>query len=116
MLRAAAGCYNCHNKQGDDVTLPTLAFLGIGLMGKPMATRLAQAGYRVHAWNRSPAKAEALRATGAAPHAKLADAVAGADIVISMLEAGAVVGQVIDAAAPAMRPDALWIDMSSTQQ
>ena len=98
------------------MTLPTLAFLGIGLMGKPMATRLAQAGYRVHAWNRSPAKAEALRTAGAEPHAELAAAVAGADIVISMLEAGTVVGQVIDAAAPAMRPAALWIDMSSTQQ
>ena len=98
------------------MTHPTLAFLGIGLMGKPMVTRLVQAGYRVHAWNRSPAKAEALRAAGAEPHAALAEAVAGADIVISMLEAGAVVGQVIDAAAPAMRPGALWIDMSSTQQ
>jgi 3-hydroxyisobutyrate dehydrogenase-like beta-hydroxyacid dehydrogenase len=98
------------------VTHPILAFLGIGLMGKPMASRLLQAGYRVHAWNRSPAKAEALRAAGAEPHAALAEAVAGADIVISMLEAGAVVGQVIDAGAPAMRPGALWIDMSSTQQ
>jgi 2-hydroxy-3-oxopropionate reductase len=96
--------------------LPTIAFLGIGLMGRPMATLLARAGYPVHAWNRSPAKAEVLRAAGAVPHADLPDAVRAADVVISMLEAGPAVGQVIDAALPALRPGALWIDMSSTRQ
>lgn len=43
-------------------SLPTLAFLGIGLMGKPMATRLLMAGYSWVAWNRTHAKAEALTA------------------------------------------------------
>jgi len=98
------------------MTLPTLAFLGIGLMGKPMATRLAAAGYSVRAWNRTPAKAEALRGAGAAPCAALTDAVRGAAIVISMLEAGTVVGQVLDAALPQLAPGTLWIDMSSTRQ
>jgi 2-hydroxy-3-oxopropionate reductase len=98
------------------MTLPTLAFLGIGLMGKPMATRLAQAGYPLRAWNRTLAKAEALRGSGAIPQADLADAVRGADIVISILEAGPVVGNVLDAALPALRPGTLWIDMSSTRQ
>jgi 2-hydroxy-3-oxopropionate reductase len=98
------------------MTLPTLAFLGIGLMGKPMATRLAQAGYPLHAWNRTPGKAEALRGSGAVPQADLLDAVRGADIVISILEVGPVVGQVLDAALPALRPGTLWIDMSSTRQ
>jgi 2-hydroxy-3-oxopropionate reductase len=98
------------------MTLPTLAFLGIGLMGRPMATRLAQAGYALHAWNRTPAKAEALRGSGAIPQASLPDAVRGADIVISILEAGPVVGKVLDAALPALRPGTLWIDMSSTRQ
>jgi 3-hydroxyisobutyrate dehydrogenase-like beta-hydroxyacid dehydrogenase len=99
-----------------DMTSPTLAFLGIGLMGKPMATRLMQAGFALRAWNRSPAKAEALRSAGAQPHAELAGALDGADIVISMLESGAVVRQVMDAALPALKPGALWIDMSSTQK
>jgi 2-hydroxy-3-oxopropionate reductase len=98
------------------MNLPTLAFLGIGLMGKPMATRLAQAGYPLHAWNRTPAKAEALRDSGAIPQSDLAEAVRGADIVISILEAGPVVGRVLDAALAALRPGALWIDMSSTCQ
>jgi 3-hydroxyisobutyrate dehydrogenase-like beta-hydroxyacid dehydrogenase len=97
-------------------TRPTLAFLGIGLMGKPMATRLAQAGYPVRAWNRTYAKAEALRGLGAQPCAQLHDALKDADIVISILEAGAIVGEVLDAALPALKPGALWIDMSSTRQ
>jgi len=98
------------------MTSTTLAFLGIGLMGKPMATRLAQAGYPLRAWNRSAAKAEALRDTGARPCAELRDAVHGADIVISMLEAGPVVGHVLDATLAHLTPGTLWIDMSSTRQ
>ena len=94
---------------------PEIAFLGIGLMGRPMCLRLLRAGYIVHAWNRTAAKAQTLRDAGAQAHEGIADAVRGARIVISMLEDGAAVGQVIDAALPALRPDALWIDMSSTQ-
>jgi 3-hydroxyisobutyrate dehydrogenase-like beta-hydroxyacid dehydrogenase len=106
------------NDMENDITttLPTLAFLGIGLMGKPMATRLVQAGFPLHAWNRTPAKAEALRALGAIPQHDLHDAVRDADIVMSILEAGPVVGEVIAAALPALKPGALWIDMSSTRQ
>jgi len=98
------------------MTLHTLAFLGIGLMGKPMATRLARAGYPLRAWNRTPAKAEPLREAGAQPCATLEDAVRGAAIVISMLEAGPVVDAIIDAVLPRLAPGTLWIDMSSTRQ
>ena len=106
------------NDMENDTTMtpPTLAFLGIGLMGRPMASRLAQAGYPVRAWNRTHAKAEALRETGAQPCAQLRDAVENADIVISILEAGAIVGEVLAAALPAMKPGTLWIDMSSTRK
>lgn len=93
-----------------------IAFLGTGLMGAPMVLRLLDAGFPVRVWNRSPAKAEALRPQGAVPCAALADAVAGAGIVISMLEAGPAVGEVIDAALPSLTPGALWVDMSSTAQ
>jgi 3-hydroxyisobutyrate dehydrogenase-like beta-hydroxyacid dehydrogenase len=94
--------------------LPVVAFLGTGLMGNPMATRLAQAGFPLRVWNRTAAKAEALREAGAEPTAALPEAVRGAAIVISMLEDGPVVGQVIDAALPALQAGTLWIDMSST--
>ena len=83
-------------------------------MGKPMATRLVTAGHCVRVWNRTAAKAASLRACGAEPCASVADAVQGAAIVISMLEQGAVVGEVIEAASGALAPGALWIDMSST--
>jgi len=96
------------------MTTPAIAFLGIGLMGKPMAERLLNAGFIVHAWNRTAAKARAL--DGAIAHADLADAVAGAGIVISMLEDGAVVAATIAAAAPALNATNLWIDMSSIRQ
>ena len=95
---------------------PTIAFLGIGLMGKPMAERLLQAGWTVHAWNRTASKAQALVASGAIAHASLEQAVAGADIVISMLEDGAAVHATIAAAAPALHKNTLWIDMSSIRQ
>lgn len=94
---------------------PTVAFLGIGLMGRPMAIRLAGAGISVRAWNRTAAKAQALAAHGAQPCGSLPDAVAGAGIVISMLEAGPAVQAAIDAALPALAPGTLWIDMSSTR-
>ena len=97
-------------------TFPMIAFLGIGLMGKPMATRLLQAGYSVAAWNRTRAKAEELMAL----HAQVADtpanAVQGADIVITMLEAGPVVADVVQQAMPGLKQGALVIDMSSTRQ
>lgn len=98
------------------MTAPTLAFLGIGLMGQPMATRLAQAALALTAWNRSFEKAEALRATGARPCADLLDAVRDAGIVISMLQDGPTVASVLDAALPRLQPGTLWIDMSSTRQ
>jgi 2-hydroxy-3-oxopropionate reductase len=96
--------------------MQTIAFLGIGLMGRPMAARIAQAGYRLRAWNRTLSKAEVLRGTGAEPVAELAQAVQGAQVLISMLEAGPVVGEVIAAALPTLDPGTVWIDMSSTRQ
>ena len=97
-------------------TLPAVAFLGIGLMGKPMATRLLQAGYPLTAWNRTTAKAQPLAEFGARIAGTPADAVRDADIVITMLEAGSVVAQVLAAALPAIRRGALVVDMSSTGQ
>lgn len=81
-----------------------------------MAARLVQAGFPVSAWNRTFAKAQALAAHGVLPCAQLYEALSEADIVISMLEAGPVVLQVVQAALPSLAPGSLWIDMSSTQQ
>ncbi|MFT4242520.1 MAG: NAD(P)-dependent oxidoreductase [Acidovorax sp.] len=94
-----------------------IAVLGIGMMGRPMARRLREAGHEVHAWNRTRAKAKALAEFGIAIHDTPADAVRHADVAVSLLENGPVVGQVLfDAgAAQAMQPGALFIDMASIQ-
>ncbi|MES2901923.1 MAG: NAD(P)-dependent oxidoreductase [Pseudomonadota bacterium] len=97
------------------MTAQSIAFLGIGLMGHPMACRLAQAGFQVAAWNRTFAKAQALAAVGVQAHADAKAAVSGAAIVISMLESGEVVDAVMQSVMPALGSGALWIDMSSTQ-
>ena len=93
-----------------------ITFLGIGLMGDPMVRRLLAAGHAVTVWNRTFAKAQALASVGALPVAPLGDALRDAGIVISMLEAGPIVAQVMHDALPSLAPQALWVDMSSTQQ
>jgi len=95
-------------------TSPTIAFLGIGLMGQPMTRNLLQAGYRLRLWNRTPGKAEAF-AGAATIGATPAEAVTGADVVITMLENGPVVDAVLmqDAVLQALSPGTLVIDMSS---
>lgn len=92
-----------------------LAFLGTGSMGLLMAGRLCKAGYALQAWNRTPEKAEPLAALGATVQHQASGAVAGADIVIGMLENGAVVEDVLfgQGVAAAMKPGALFIDMAS---
>lgn len=94
---------------------PSIAFLGIGLMGKPMAINLLKAGYSVKAWNRTSAKAEALIPYGATVAATPLEA-ADADILITMLAAGPEVRSVLEAAMPNLKTNALVIDMSSTRQ
>jgi len=94
-----------------------IAMLGTGAMGFPMARRLCEAGHTVHVWNRSREKAERVAPFGATVHDTPACAVRGADIVISMLESGSVVEDVLfnQGAAQAMTPGTLLIDMASIQ-
>lgn len=94
---------------------PSIAFLGIGLMGLPMATNLLNAGYELSVWNRTLAKAIPLEPWGATISTSAADAVADADIVITMLESGQVVEKVLfkSGAASNCKPGTLIIDMSS---
>ena len=97
-----------------------VALLGCGLMGQPMARRLLKAGHPLTVWNRTRGKAEALVTDGAQVADTPAQAVAQADIVITMLDNGEVVRQVMfgssgpdKSAADAMRPGSLFIDMGS---
>lgn len=66
----------------------SIGFIGTGIMGFHMARRLAGAGYRVTAWNRTGAKARPLREFGVDIAATPADAVKDADITIVMVADG----------------------------
>lgn len=66
-------------------TKPALAWLGTGLMGRPIAERLVAKGYSVWVWDRTPAKVQALQEQGAQPTAAPAEAVAQSQITFAML-------------------------------
>lgn len=72
-----------------------ITVLGIGLMGYPIAKRLCAAGHHVTGWNRTRDKAERLRVHGGLVADTAAEAASGAEIVISMLDNGAVVNEVL---------------------
>ena len=92
-----------------------IAFLGTGLMGAPMCRCLLKAGFELTVWNRSAAKAEALRTEGATVAATSAEAAAGAEVVITMLSDGPAVAEVMfeQGVAKAIAAGATRIDMSS---
>ncbi|MFD9430211.1 NAD(P)-dependent oxidoreductase [Streptomyces sp. NPDC060002] len=77
-----------------------VGFIGLGVMGRPMALRLARAGTPLVVWNRTAASAEALRAGGAEVAADPADVFARADVVILMLADGAAVDAVLGRGTP----------------
>ena len=93
-----------------------VAFIGLGIMGLPMAINLLKAGYTVSGYNRSPQRTAELAAAGGTAAAGIPEAVAGADVIITMVpdspDVAAVVRgeQGVFAHAPA---GALWIDNSS---
>src|ERR1051325_6446332 len=72
------------NGKGQEVK-QTIAILGLGTMGMGMAKNLRKAGFTVHAYNRTRAKAEPLAAEGAKIHETPADAARNADIIVAML-------------------------------
>jgi 3-hydroxyisobutyrate dehydrogenase len=93
----------------------TIAVLGTGIMGAPIARNLAAAGFDVRAWNRTRARAEPLAADGVAVFDEAAEAVAGAEIVITMLSDGDAVSETMtgEGALEAMDAAALWIQAST---
>ena len=68
-----------------DSTVSTIAFIGLGIMGGPMAQRLLDAGYTVVGFNRSAGPVERLVAAGGKGAASVAEAVRDADVIITMV-------------------------------
>jgi len=93
-----------------------LAFLGLGQMGAPMATRLLEAGHDLTVWNRTSSKTRPLVDRGASAAASPAEAVAGVDAAIIMVANREALEQVLfadDGLGLALRPGQWLIDMSS---
>ena len=65
--------------------MSTIAFIGLGAMGGPMALNLIAAGHALRVWNRSAAKTAAAREAGATVCSSVAEAVQGAQFVVSMV-------------------------------
>jgi 2-hydroxy-3-oxopropionate reductase len=94
----------------------TVGFIGLGIMGGPMAANLVKAGYSVVGYNRSPEPVERLVAAGGQGASSVAEAVAGADVVITMLPDSPDVESVAlgeDGVFANAKPGLLYIDCST---
>lgn len=93
-----------------------IGFIGLGIMGAPMAENLLKAGYEVTAYNRSRAKVERLAKAGARPAADVAEATADADVVITMLPDSPEVREIVLEPGGVLehaRPGTVFVDMST---
>ncbi len=96
--------------------MSTVGFIGVGVMGMPMALNLIGNGHRVRAFDISGAALEAIRRQGAETATSPRHAAEGADYVITMLPTGQHVADAVlgpDGAAEALSDDALLIEMST---
>ncbi len=94
----------------------SVGFIGLGIMGQPMAMNLVKEGYRVAVYNRTAGKAEPLGAAGAKIASSPAEAAREADIVYTILSDSAAMEEVTlgkSGILEAIRPGALLIDSST---
>jgi 2-hydroxy-3-oxopropionate reductase len=93
-----------------------VGFIGLGIMGAPMARNLLRAGFDVTAFNRNQAKVASFVEDGGKGASSIAGAVREADVVITMVPASPEVEQVVlheNGVLDSIRPGSLIIDMSS---
>ena len=96
--------------------MTTVAFIGLGIMGGPMAANLVKAGFEVTGYNRSPEKVAALVDAGGRGADSVAEAVRDADVIITMVPDSPDVEAVTggdDGVFASARSGALYVDMST---
>ncbi|MDQ2861436.1 MAG: NAD(P)-dependent oxidoreductase [Pseudomonadota bacterium] len=92
-----------------------LAFIGLGVMGAPMAGHLAAAGHEVTVFNRTPAKSGAwTRANSGRAASDIAGAVAGCELVVLCVGTDDDVRDVVGAALPVLEAGAIVVDHTTT--
>ncbi|WP_280948425.1 NAD(P)-dependent oxidoreductase [Methylobacterium tarhaniae] len=100
-----------------DLSSARIAFLGLGKMGLPMASRLVAAGWTVTGFDPSPAAREAFAATGGAAASSAREAAEQAALVVTMLPDGKTVRAALtgpEGVAGRLAPGAIVVDMSSS--
>ncbi len=93
-----------------------LGFIGLGIMGKPMASHLVAAGHTVHVYNRSPGPVQELASKGATASSSSKEVAQKSDIVFTMVPDTPDVEVVLfgkDGVAEGIRPGSVVVDMSS---
>ncbi|TJV06506.1 MAG: prephenate dehydrogenase/arogenate dehydrogenase family protein, partial [Mesorhizobium sp.] len=93
--------------------MATIAFIGLGNMGNPMAANLVKAGYAVQGFDLVPENLTIAKEHGVTVMANAVAAVKDADVVITMLPAGKHVLSVYEDIAPKAKKGALLIDSST---
>ncbi len=95
--------------------MQNISFIGIGLMGFPMAKNLLKSGFSLRAYNRSQDKADRLKEFGAEISTSIKDVVTNSDVIITMLTDDAAVEKVMgsDEFISNIKEGATVIDMSS---
>ena len=94
-----------------------VGFIGIGLMGLPMAKNILKAGYNLKAFNRSQNKAAPLKDMGAEISSSIKEAVSDSDVVITMLTDDNAVDEIMSSSyfLGGLKSEAIVIDMSSVK-
>lgn len=93
--------------------MSTIAFIGLGNMGMPMAANLMKSGHAIRAFDAVPAALEKAQGACMIACASAAEAVDGADVIVTMLPNGEIVLKVFAEIVPAARKGALVIDSST---
>lgn len=90
-----------------------IGFIGLGLMGRPMALNLCKAGFAVGVWARREASLAPVVAAGAVARGSIAEVAAAADVVFSCVPDAPQVAEVAQAVADGARPGLVFADMST---
>jgi 3-hydroxyisobutyrate dehydrogenase len=98
---------------GRSVVAKSVAVLGTGLMGAGMARSLVRAGFDVTVWNRGAERARPLAEDGVRVAPDVSSAVAGAEVVLTMLFDADSVAEVMTPVLPDLVPDTVWVQTST---